>query len=224
LRLDSPLLSREQWPELLRAAGFADVQAYPEARSPAEVLGAHIFVVRMPAGQGAQQLAGADVFKGDFAARSLRPAQSGVNGAALAAQAREFLQSLREAAEAERCDMLIEYVRGHVAKVLRREESDPIERRQRLMDLGIDSLMAVQLRNLLGAGLGLKQPLPATLIFNYPTVEVIAAYLEKQIFGAAENSQAAPEKNGQEEITAATLALLSDDQVADLLLEKLERR
>ena len=43
--------------------------------------------------------------------------------------------------------------------------------------------MAVQLRNLLGSGLGLKQPLPATLIFNYPTVEVIAAYLEKQIFG-----------------------------------------
>ena len=225
LRLDSPLLSREQWPELLRAAGFADVQAYPEAQSPAEVLGAHIFMARVPAAQGAPQLAGADAFKGDCAARSLRPAQIGVNGATpLVAQAREFLQSLREAAEAERRDMLFEYVRGHVAKVLRREESDPIERRQRLMDLGIDSLMAVQLRNLLGAGLGLKQPLPATLIFNYPTVEVIAAYLEKQIFGAAENSPAATEKNDQEEKTTATLARLSDDQVADLLLKKLETR
>ena len=156
LRLDSPLLGCGQWTELLRAAGFADVQAYPEAHSAAEVLGAHIFMARMPGAQGARQLAGADAFKEDFAARSLRPAQTGSNGAALAAQALEFLQSLREAADAERREMLIEYVRGHVARVLRREESDPIERRQRLMDLGIDSLMAVQLRNLLGSRVGLE--------------------------------------------------------------------
>ena len=152
-----------------------------------------------PARKARGSSTGADAFTEDFAARSLRPAQTGANGAALAAQALEFLQSLREAADAERREMLIEYVRGHVARVLRREESDPIERRQRLMDLGIDSLMAVQLRNLLGAGLGLKQPLPATLIFNYPTVEVIAAYLEKEIFGTAENSPPAPDKNHQEE-------------------------
>ena len=56
LRLDSPLLNREQWHEILRAAGFADVQAYPEAHSAAQVLGAHVFVARMPGMQGAEQI------------------------------------------------------------------------------------------------------------------------------------------------------------------------
>ena len=131
-----------------------------------------------------------------------------------------MLQKIKQASEIERHEMLVAYVRGHVSKVLGREESRPVEGRQRLMDLGIDSLMAVQLRNLLGTGLALKQPLPATLIFDYPTVEVIAAHLEKQIFGAAEDSSAA--KTTAREEAAAKLARLSDDQVAEMLLKKLE--
>ena len=79
LRLDSPLLGRAQWTELLLAAGFADVQAYPEVDSPAEVLGAHIFMARMPVAEGARQLTGGDAFKEDFAARSPRPGRTGAN-------------------------------------------------------------------------------------------------------------------------------------------------
>ncbi len=152
------------------------------------------FFARMPATQEAERRAGAVAVEKKFAARLLGAAPTAANGEAGETQTPELLKKLGEAAQGERRDMLVNYVRGRVAKILRREDSDPIERRQRLMDLGIDSLMAVQLRNLLGAGLGLKQPLPATLIFNYPTVEAIAACLEKQIFGAAENSPARGEK------------------------------
>ena len=41
-----------------------------------------------------------------------------------------------------------------------------------LQDAGIDSLMGIQLRNLLEGELGL--PLPATLVWTYPTVRQIA--------------------------------------------------
>ena len=44
------------------------------------------------------------------------------------------------------------------------------------MDLGLDSLMAVQLRNRLGASLG--RTLPVSLAFNYPTLGELTAFLE----------------------------------------------
>ena len=53
-----------------------------------------------------------------------------------------------------------------------------------LSELGLDSLMAVELRNLLGAALGSGRPLPATLVFDYPTVDAIAGYLADEVLGA----------------------------------------
>ena len=137
LRPDSPLLNQTQWHEALRTAGFADVQSYPEARSPAEVLGAHIILACMPGVQGVQQqLAREDALDGNVITRSLSLSEGRGNGGIPAATTHELLHNLREASEVERREMLVEYVRGQVAKVLRREDSDPIERRRRLMDLG----------------------------------------------------------------------------------------
>ena len=45
--------------------------------------------------------------------------------------------------------------------------------------------MAVQLRNRLGAGLSLARPLPATLLFDYPTIEAISNYLMEVLFPEA---------------------------------------
>jgi len=59
-----------------------------------------------------------------------------------------------------------------------------------LSDLGLDSLMAVELRNVLGAALDLTHPIPATLVFDYPTVEAIAGFLADQVLGAGAASAA----------------------------------
>jgi hypothetical protein len=60
------------------------------------------------------------------------------------------------------------------------------------MDIGVDSLMAVELRNRLNKDLGLAESLPATLIFDYPTVQAIAQYLTKNVLkpNGEEQSQA----------------------------------
>ena len=50
LRVDSPLLNTPQWLDVLRTRRFAEVVAFPAAGSPAEVMGAHVFVARAPGG------------------------------------------------------------------------------------------------------------------------------------------------------------------------------
>ena len=85
----------------------------------------------------------------------------------------------------ERHDVLVDVVRHAVARVLRVAEPATLQRDQPLLDLGFDSLMAVELRNVLRQGLALDRKLPATLVFDHPTIAAIATYLEPMLAGGA---------------------------------------
>ena len=55
--------------------------------------------------------------------------------------------------------------------MLRVVDPESLEPRRKLIDLGLDSLMAVELRNRLTTALGLARPLAATLIYDQPNIE-----------------------------------------------------
>jgi hypothetical protein len=94
------------------------------------------------------------------------------------------------------------------------------------MDMGFDSLMAVQLRNLLGAGLALEKPLPASTMFDHPTIDALATRLLVLVAPpAAAAPPAAPAPARPAAIVdEAAVAGMSDAEVETLLLDKLGGR
>ncbi|MEG3631676.1 SDR family NAD(P)-dependent oxidoreductase, partial [Streptomyces poriticola] len=92
-------------------------------------------------------------------------------------------------AESERA--AVEWVREQAAAVLGHASSAAVAADRAFLDLGFDSLTAVELRNRLATATGLR--LGTTAVFDYPTPAGLAAHLLERVLGATTGpAQAAP--------------------------------
>jgi polyene macrolide polyketide synthase len=84
--------------------------------------------------------------------------------------------------EGEREGVLLEALRAQIATVLGLSSGEAIDMRRDFMELGFDSLTAVELRNRLNAVSGLR--LATTLVFDHPTPAALSNYLLGELAGA----------------------------------------
>ncbi|MEU6882656.1 SDR family NAD(P)-dependent oxidoreductase [Streptomyces sp. NPDC046712] len=106
------------------------------------------------------------------AANATRP--DGTRGAATDGTP-PWVRKLAEASAADRPRIALDLVRATVAEVLGHPPNHPVPVDRGLLDLGFDSLTAVELRNRLGTETGLR--LPTTVLFDRPTASALATHL-----------------------------------------------
>jgi acyl carrier protein len=110
---------------------------------------------------------------------------------------------------------LSSHVVQRARQVLGVDADFPIAPHASLRDIGLDSLMAVELRNVLTRSLG--TPLPATLLFDHPTLDALVAFLLKtfRLTVPPASADAPAVGNG------GPIATMSDEEAEALLLAEL---
>ncbi|MFP1882393.1 SDR family NAD(P)-dependent oxidoreductase [Lonsdalea quercina] len=109
----------------------------------------------------------------------------------------------------------------NIAAILGQEDSTHIALDVSFKESGLDSLLALELRNRLTAASGLR--LPATLTYDYPTPEALADYLSEQLLpevGDAPTVETAADDDARirEAINAIPIARLRSSDLLDALL------
>ncbi len=125
---------------------------------------------------------------------------------------------LAKAAPGNRRALVRTAVREHAGHVLGLAPTHAVDPRQPLSELGLDSLMAVELRNSVGAALG--RPLPTTLLFDYPTLDALTGFLVELL--APQDPPALETATDARRVDlAADLEQLSEIEAEALLLAEL---
>ncbi len=219
VRHGATLLSAGEWEEALRAAGFVGTARVPESGSPAEVVGLHVLIAQAPFIVAQGQMKAPDDEDLDW-----HPASRWEG--AVEELGQETAERLAQLPAAERREILLEAVLEEVAHVLRLGAAGAVGKRDRLMEIGLDSLMAMELSRNLSRRTRLAE-MPATLMFDYPTPEAIVEYLLRRMEGdgceGTANEAAMVPAGGKALLTGEEVDAMSDDAVAELLRSRVER-
>ncbi|HEY3059183.1 MAG TPA: SDR family NAD(P)-dependent oxidoreductase [Chloroflexota bacterium] len=132
-------------------------------------------------------------------------------------QASDLTRAIASAPASRRHELIRSHVRGQVVEVLGLDTSQPLDPRQGLWELGMDSLLALELRNRLQASLGLE--LPATVVFEHPTVADLADHLEHRLRAPEVEAEAALESDSDDPELAALVDEIEQLSDAELDLE-----
>jgi myxalamid-type polyketide synthase MxaE and MxaD len=125
-----------------------------------------------------------------------------------------IVERLRRLPTAQREQQLTAYLQDAVAAVLGLPASQPAPVGRGLFEMGMDSLMSVELKNRLE--FGLQHRLPSTLTFNYPNITALTAFLLREL---ALGSTDASLQQAELSPAVSTVPVVTDDAVTQDMSE-----
>jgi acyl transferase domain-containing protein len=138
-----------------------------------------------------------------------RPAEQAA--ATASAGSSNLREQLAELPPGRKRPQLATFVRERALKALGVDPTRSVDPRVPLGELGLDSLLAVELRNTLGSAVG--RILPATLLFDYPTLDTLTDFLLTEVFGEAIEGTATAAAEPQARNLVDAIEDLSDEEV-----------
>eukprot|EP01052_Picozoa_sp_SAG31_P007896 SAG31_NODE_386_length_16407_cov_24.639686_1_plen_2149_part_00 len=127
--------------------------------------------------------------------------KSAGGGASEAASA--LIKRLLAVPESKRISVLSAMIQKNVMEVLGVTDPSAVGLKQALSELGMDSLMAVDVQNVLAEMVGTT--LPGTLLFDYPSIDSIANYLLDEVLELTEEDEAGGGSGGLSEEALAKM-------------------
>ncbi|MEX3771478.1 type I polyketide synthase, partial [Mycolicibacterium fortuitum] len=177
-------------------AGLADAVAVSSAQGPAQGVVARIDWSRfLPLYQQAGRRG--------FLAELETEAPAELSAPTTASGKTQLVERLTNAPVQQRKKLLTDYLRDSVAEVTRVDPSE-IREDAGFFDLGMDSLMAVELRRRIEQGVGAE--IPITLVMDHPRISDVSEYLLGDVLGL--NEQAKPSSR------PASVTTRTDDPIA----------
>jgi NADPH:quinone reductase-like Zn-dependent oxidoreductase/acyl carrier protein len=148
------------------------------------------------------------------ARRTARAAEAGRDGADA------LRRRLAALSGTDRLRTLVDLVRDHAAAVLGYAAAERIEASRPFKDMGFDSLTAVELRNRLNAETGLL--LPATLLFDSPTLTAAAEYIRAEMIPGDADVQA-PIFTELDELESSLSGMAAHREMRDDITRRLQK-
>jgi acyl transferase domain-containing protein len=164
------------------------------------------------------QIAVGPIQRSKLASRNTRGGGKAEPDVKRAENAAPLMERLRSESDSRRSDILREHLHALALRVLGFPHGRRLDFEQPLNELGLDSLMALEFRNLLAADTG--QNLPSTLLFNYPALDDVADHLCTLLFGRNGESPAAQRPDPSHD-PLDFIEGLSEEDVDRLLASKL---
>jgi len=145
--------------------------------------------------------------------RAARPQKPGTT--AQQKKSPSWLPQLEAVAASQRQQVLMDLIASRVKATLGIHDTQEIDPAQPLQELGLDSLLSIELRNSLGASL--ERTLPATLLFNYPTLKALAGFILREVLPETQEATTEAKSEFSPASLVAEIEALSDEEVDRLL-------